>query len=129
MPTCFGFFYRKWRQNGEFPLKNDDFVLKNGDFFCNSRYGVLPGSYGKPEANGFPETFWGTMTMALELGLEKYSQGVMANWLQYYARANGTTFYVCFCVQMKILVQKMKILPLKTDDFWPESYWHAGPWA
>ena len=54
---------------------------------------VLPGNYGQPMANGFPETFWGTMTMALELGLEEYSQGVMENWLKYYVRNNGTTMY------------------------------------
>ena len=36
-------------------------------------------------ANGFPDTFCGTMTMALELGLEKYSEGVMDNWLNYCA--------------------------------------------
>ena len=47
--------------------------------------GVLPGNYGMPLANGFPDTFCGTMTMALELGLEKYSEGVMNNWLKYCA--------------------------------------------
>ena len=36
-------------------------------------------------ANGFPDTFCGTMTMALELGLEKYAEGVMDNWLNYCA--------------------------------------------
>ena len=30
----FRFFYRKCRNNGELPLKNDDFVFQNG---CNSR--------------------------------------------------------------------------------------------
>ena len=28
------FFYRKCRENGELPLKNDDFVLKNGHLFA-----------------------------------------------------------------------------------------------
>ena len=66
-----------------------DMITRRQTFF--PQYGVLPGSYGQPMANGFPETFWGTMTMALELGLEEYSQGVMENWLKYYVRSNGTT--------------------------------------
>ena len=52
---------------------------------CCDGSGVLPGNYGLPMANGFPDTFCGTMTMALELGLEKYSEGVMDNWLNYCA--------------------------------------------
>jgi|EP01047_Picozoa_sp_COSAG01_P042264 hypothetical protein len=68
-----------------------DMITRRQVFF--PQYGVLPGTYGQPMANGFPETFWGTMTMALELGLEEYSQGVMENWLKYYVRNNGTTMY------------------------------------
>ena len=46
-------------------------------------------------ANGFPDTFCGTMTMALELGLEKYSEGVMDNWLNYCAPRNlHTSCYI-----------------------------------
>ena len=52
---------------------------------CCDGSGVLPGNYGLPMANGFPDTFCGTMTMALELGLEKYAEGVMDNWLNYCA--------------------------------------------
>ena len=38
MPTCFGLFYQKCRNDGELPLENDDFVLKKCHLFCNLRY-------------------------------------------------------------------------------------------
>ena len=40
-----------------------DMITRRQTFF--PQYGVLPGSYGKPLANGFPETFWGTMPTGL----------------------------------------------------------------
>lgn len=63
-------------------------------------YGVLPGNYGTPMATGFPDTFVGTATMALELGAHQYLTGVVENWLRFYVRPNGTTMYNHIGMQM-----------------------------
>ena len=75
-----------------------DMITRRNTFF--PQYGVLPGNYGTGQANGFPDTFVGTATMALELGASKYLTGVVHNWLQHYVRANGTTMYNHIGMQM-----------------------------
>lgn len=75
-----------------------DMITRRNTYF--PQYGVLPGNYGTGMANGFPDTFVGTATMALELGTGKYLTGVMNNWLQFYVRANGTTMYNHIGMQM-----------------------------
>ena len=67
-------------------------ITRKSKFF--PKYGVLPNGYAMPEADGFPQTFIATMTMALETGNFEYAHGVMHNWLQFYVRRNGTTTYV-----------------------------------
>ena len=68
-----------------------DMITRKNTFF--PKYGVLPSGYSMPEADGFPQTFVATMTMALESGTFEYAHGVMHNWLQFYVRRNGTTTY------------------------------------
>jgi hypothetical protein len=59
-----------------------DMITRKNTFF--PKYGVLPNGYAMPEADGFPQTFIASMTMALETGAMQYAEGVLANWLQYY---------------------------------------------
>ena len=68
-----------------------DMITRKNVYF--PKYGVLPNGYAFPGADGFAETFWGTMTMALEVGAFPYATGVLENWLKFYVRRNGTTTY------------------------------------
>ena len=54
-----------------------DIITRKNHFF--PKYGVLPSNYAMPEADGFPQTFIATMTMALETGCFEYAHGVMHN--------------------------------------------------
>ena len=54
-----------------------DMITRKNHFF--PKYGVLPSNYAMPEADGFPQTFIATMTMALETGCFEYAHGVMHN--------------------------------------------------
>ena len=54
-----------------------DMITRKNTFF--PKYGVLPSNYAMPEADGFPQTFIATMTMALETGCFEYAHGVMHN--------------------------------------------------
>ena len=58
MPKHFKFFYWKWRNNGELPLKNDDFVLRNVDLFFNSKVLDAVLKAGGSLTNDISQEFW-----------------------------------------------------------------------